>query len=76
MARKRKQAAQEVRLADGGTVAITASESGGFSITVTRGYKETPEERRERLAHSRRGGVHQGKSSRAASKREAIRLAS
>lgn len=48
--------------ADGGTITIAQREQGGFRIEVTRGFKETPEERKERIRLSRRGGFHQDKS--------------
>lgn len=42
-----------VSTADGGTMTINGNGRGGFIITATRGFKETPEERKERIRTSR-----------------------
>lgn len=49
------------RSADGTVISIEQS-GGGFRIDITRGHRETPEERLERIRYSRRGGYHQDKS--------------
>lgn len=49
-----------VELADGGSVSIE-QDGRGFRMVVTHGYKETPEERKERLQHAKRGGFHEDK---------------
>lgn len=61
---------------DGGLMTIEQS-GKGFKITVERGFKETPEERKARISMSRRGGMHQAgtrrERTRASQKRAAIR---
>ena len=46
--------------ADGGTLSIEQV-GGGFRITRTRGWKETPEARASRIAAGPHGGVHSDK---------------
>lgn len=78
MARNRN-ARTTVTTDDGGTLTISDNGRGGFVISKTRGFKETPEERRERLATGRARGrmIHDSRPrkarTRSGSKRNAIR---
>lgn len=49
-----KKSTLKQRTADGGTITSTVTEKGGFTVTVTRGYKETPAERLDRIRNSPR----------------------
>lgn len=88
-----KQRFHEVRLkqaatvttatADGGFIELTAAEGRGgkaFTGKVTRGYRETPEERRSRREEGRQARVfisrkHKARGGRAGARREALRQA-
>lgn len=70
---------QSVAINNGGTATVQSNGKGGFTMTVTRGYKETPEERRERIANGPRanripsGKRKQSRGGRNGGKRAAIR---
>lgn len=76
---KRAKKNMTAKTSNGGTMTIVNNENNkGFRIDVTRGYKETPEERRERIAAGNRArrfesGKHKVKGGRAGSKQAAIR---
>lgn len=55
-----KKSPKTVKTADGGFMSIE-EKNGGFRISIQRGFKETPEERKERIRLSRRGGFHKDK---------------
>lgn len=64
-----------VTIAGGGTATSTV-ENGVIKMTVTRGYRETPEERRERIQSGPKARKFESKArkgSRADKKRQAIR---
>lgn len=52
-----------VRTADGGRITLSNDGRGGFVGTIERGYRETPEQRKARIA-ARRGGVHRQRTAR------------
>lgn len=68
---------QTIALHNGGTATITPTHNGGFTINTTRGYKETPAERLERIHNTPRAnripsGKHKApKGGRAAARRNA-----
>lgn len=49
-----KLSTKSVKTSDGGIMTSTMTENGGFALTITRGYKETPEQRLERIRNSPR----------------------
>lgn len=58
----KSQKSETISTADGGSVTLIQSENGkSFSGKITKGFKETPEERLERISASRRGGAHADK---------------
>lgn len=75
----KKNTKNQVRTTDGGTMTFVPNESGiGGCILIERGYKETPEARKERLAAGNRArtftpGSKKVKGGRQGAKRSAIR---
>lgn len=79
---KKSRTPLSTRTADGGTMTFIANEQGtGGRIAIVRGYKETPEERAERLAAcprantvpSKKSKARNAKGRRGASTRNALR---
>lgn len=74
----RKKNSTKVTTADGGTMTFVANERGiGGKIVIERGFKETPEARRERMAAGNRSrtftpGKNKNKGGRQGAKRAAI----